>query len=290
MNNAHITHEKLNGHARLADLSISRFIGGRQDRKATEEVENNHKIATGQGGRFVKALIRPDYLQAINKVASRIRENFYKFTLPWHGEQRVLPISAYQSFIAIHDKLVAEFDRLADELASRYDEIRDEAQVRLNGLFNAKEYPSSRDSFRAKFTVSFDQFSFPRETDLNDPALQARAKQAVSARLADCHIALLERVGEVVGRFGNVLAKSDAVFRDSTVHGIADILDEAEGLNFTGNADIANALASARKTLAVFNDPEVLRNSKAVRADAVAASKSVLSTLESLRSTLGATA
>jgi len=288
--NTHITHDKLNGHARLADLSISRFIGGRQDRKATAEVEENHKINSGQGGRFVKALIRPDYLKAINQVASRIRENFYKFTLPWHGEQRVLPISSYQSFIAIHDKLVAEFNELADELAAKYHEIKCEAELRLNGLFNPSEYPKTSESFRQKFSVAFDQFSFPRETDLNDPALQARAKQAVSARLADCHASLLERVAEVVGKFGQVLAKSDAVFRDSTVHSVADVIDEAECLNFTGNAEIATALANARKTLAVFNDPEVLRNDKTTRAQAVSASKSVLSTLESLRSTLGASA
>jgi len=37
MNN--ITTTQLNSYARLVDLSIRRFIGGRQDRKATSEVE-----------------------------------------------------------------------------------------------------------------------------------------------------------------------------------------------------------------------------------------------------------
>ena len=36
-----LTHIELNKVAFLADLSISRYIGGKQDRKATQEVESN---------------------------------------------------------------------------------------------------------------------------------------------------------------------------------------------------------------------------------------------------------
>ena len=58
-------------------------------------------------------------------------------------------------------------------------------------------------------------------------------------------------------------------------------------MNFTGNAEIAQALSDARKTLVAFNDPQILRDSKAVRKDAVVASQSVLNTLQSLQSSLG---
>jgi hypothetical protein len=285
MNN--ITTTQLNSYARLVDLSIRRFIGGRQDRKATSEVEANHSISAGQGGRFVKALIRPDYLKSVNQVASRIRENFYKFTLPWRGESRVLPISQFQAFTEAHNRLVDEFNRLADDFCARYDEIRNEAEVRLNGLFNADEYPSSSSDFRSRFEVTFDAEAFPRETDLNDPRLQARAQQAISARLADAHKQLLDRVADVVAHFGRTLANPKAIFRDSTITAISETIEEAEALNFTGNAEIAQALSDARKTLVAFNDPQILRDSKAVRKDAVVASQSVLNTLQSLQSSLG---
>lgn len=285
-----ITTSTLNASARLVDLSISKFSGGRQDRKATSEVERKHSISEGQGGRFVKALIRPDYLKAVGQAGSRIRENFYSFTLPWKGESRVLPISQYQRFTEAHNKLVDQFNCLADELVSKYDEIKSEAEVRLNGLFDASEYPSSGHEFRSKFGVEFTAESFPRESDLNDPQLQARAEQAISARLADAHRALLERVSEVVAHFGRTLANPKAIFRDSTITAIAEAIDEAEALNFTANGEIATALSEARKTFASFNDPQLLRDSKAGRRDAVVASQSVLNTLQSLQSSLGSVA
>ena len=71
--NIQISAEKLSQFARLADLSISRLIGGRRYDKATEEVEKKHHIESGTGCRFVKALINPVYLKAINKASSRIR-------------------------------------------------------------------------------------------------------------------------------------------------------------------------------------------------------------------------
>jgi hypothetical protein len=138
--------------------------------------------------------------------------------------------------------------------------------------------------------VTFDAEAFPRETDLNDPRLQARAQQAISARLADAHRQLLDRVADVVAHFGRTLANPKAIFRDSTITAISETIAEAEALNFTGNAEIAQALSDARKTLVAFNDPQILRDSKAVRKDAVVASKSVLNTLQSLQSSLGTVA
>ena len=87
MNNKrlNLTHIELNKVAFLADLSISRYIGGKQDRKATQEVESNHKILAGEAGRFVKALIKPESLKPINRVAYAIRETFYAHTLPYRG-------------------------------------------------------------------------------------------------------------------------------------------------------------------------------------------------------------
>jgi len=288
--NIQITAEKLSQFARLADLSISRLVGGRRDDKATEEVEKKHHIESGTGGQFVKALVNPAYLKAINKASSRIRENFYKFTLPWHGEQRVLPVSVYDRFSEVHNKLVAEFDKLADELASKYDEILSEAKQRLNGLYRPDEYPETSNIFRDKFAVNLDQFSFPRETDLRDPELQARALQAVSGRLAVCHAKLLDRVIESLQKFGATLAKSDAIFRDSLVGNIREALDEADALNFTGDSRIAEGIATVRAGLWGHLDADLLRENQYARTDAVKKSEEVLKAIYSLKSTLGASA
>jgi len=279
-----IGHTELNKVAVLTDLSISRYIGGKQDRKATQEVESNHSIQSGEGGRFVKALIRPESLKPINRVAYHIRENFYRHTLPFRGECRILPTKLVSRFSETHRKLVKDFDKLADELARNFDGLVDEAKGRLNGLFNPDDYPATSQEFRDKFGVELAKLPFARTTDLSSPEDQERARQLVAGAITNAHHDLLNRVVEVVDKFQAVLSDPEAIFRDQTIHRVAEVIEEARDLNFSGDPQIDSSLAEAGQRLKEFSDPNTLRENRSARDQATSTARAVLGDLKSLAS------
>lgn len=286
-----IGHTELNKVAVLTDLSISRYIGGKQDRKATQEVESNHRIQAGEGGRFVKALIKPEALKPINRVAYAIRENFYRHTLPFRGECRILPSKLVSKFSETHRQLVKDFDRLADELSGNFDNLVDEAKGRLNGLFDPSDYPSTSGEFRGKFGVELAKLPFARTTDLSSLEDQERARQLVAGAITNAHHDLLTRVVEVVDKFQAVLSDPEAIFRDQTIHRVSEVIEEARDLNFSGDPEIDSSLAKAGDRLREFKDPETLRVNQSVRSEATSTARAVLGDLKSLASVFsGATA
>src|SRR5512138_3929903 len=142
------TDKTLTEKAMLVRLSISQWTARRHDAQATREVIENHK-ASSDAGRFNKALVDPEALRPIQKIANEARTFHYAQTLPWgDDDSRILPAENYLEYTKAVRDLSDRFDQAARGFAGEYPALIERARVALNGLFRAADYPAGDDILR----------------------------------------------------------------------------------------------------------------------------------------------
>ena len=92
--------------------------------------------------------------------------------------------------------------------------------------------------------------------------LKFRIEQEISSRITQATKNIWARLKEAVGHMVDKLSDKDAIFRDSLVTNIRELIEILPRLNFTDDVDINNMLEHM-KTLVV--DPETLRTSERIR-------------------------
>ena len=109
-------------------------------------------VPTKKAGRYNKRLFcEAPKLDEIQSIAGRIRNYFYRVTLPWSDEDwRPLPAELYFEFQAQMRDFATEFRYAVDEFLDAYDSYVKEAQPMLGNLFRLKDYPSA-EKLKEKF-------------------------------------------------------------------------------------------------------------------------------------------
>ena len=163
-------------------------------------------------------------------------------------------------FARRHASLVADF--LAD-----YDLIRQEAPVKLNGLFDGRQWPS-KDTVAAKFKFSTRYLPCP-----SDGAWSGWLDETAAAGQAE----LRERLVTAARHLATVL-KSDAKLFQSAFDNLREVCELAgQGFNLLDDPIIAQAARElhAPASQAAGN----LRDAKAARQDTAAKVSGILATL-----------
>lgn len=239
----------------LVRLSISQFNAKRQDGKTTAEVLRD-KQAGASAGVWVKNLIDPKSLDVITSTAQKARQEHYRLSLPWADEGwRILPtamFSKYQDSIRIfHTK----FDGEVEKFLGEYPQHVETAKTALNGMFNPMDYPQVP-VLRSKFGMKIDVAPLPcgkdfRVTLASDELaniqadVDARVKEATAQAVKDLWTRLAQPVRAMVNR----LSEPDAIFRDSLLDNLEDILDLIPELNVTGDATLTALAQECRAKL-----------------------------------------
>jgi hypothetical protein len=253
--------------AMVVNLSIGIWQGYRLDKAASAKVTNDAGAAS-DAARVNKHLIPKEALAPIVTAQNAIRTHFYSKTLPWrdNGDRLVTRI-LYAPFIEEHEALKTAFlDEVETFLTGGYLSAIEKAEFRMGSMFDRADYPAVSE-LRRKFYAELDiapiatanDFRVAIDQDHVDKvkaSIEASMEQRMKAATAD----VWRRMAETVGYFQTRMADPTAVFRDSTITNIGEMLDLIPGLNVLDDPQIEQVRAAIAKAFGNLDAKEIRKD------------------------------
>ncbi len=266
--------------ALIVSLKISMWTARKFDRKITKEVEDSHN-ATG-AGRFNKCLIAEDELKKVSKVANAIRTFHYENTLAWSDDgSRLLPSANFLTYTQELAVLTSQFDQVVKTFIMEYPSMIEEARYRLNGMFNAAEYPTdiaSKFEAKAKFFPVPDAEDFRVSLSADEIAgLKNDLQVEINSRVAAATTDIWDRIKSALSSMVSRLGDKDAIFRDSLVNNIQDLIGLLPKLNLSNDPAINNTVKEMERLLV---SPEALRTNTLLRQKTADEAQAILSKMQ----------
>ena len=270
----------------LATLSISCWTGQRLDRTADKAVEKDFDAATG-AGRYKKNLIDSAWLSDVRRIEREARDYHQRNTLPWLDDGvRILPAARFMAYAQAMRGYRTVFESHADTFVKSYGDAVHKASASLGKLFHMDDYPS-RQEIRASFGFATRITPTPDAGDFRVAALDQSAveeiRQSCAAAIDEASrkavADLYARLREVVQHAYDRLRDPEAVFRDSLVNNIRELLDLAPALNITADPVLDAAIAEI-KELFYTTKPDFLRDDKRLRSLTSTAALDILRKME----------
>lgn len=278
----------------LVTLTISKWGGTKHDKKVSKEVADNHGSDVSMG-RYNKKLLPDDALKGINTVASRARELHYTLTLPYDdGGRRILKGSTFFDYRDKMKELEREFYNEVDKFSYVYPDLIEEARIKLNGLFDPKDYEEPRD-IKRKFAIGFEIDAMPSSTHFTvqlgqsieadikfkqDQIYKDRTDKAVKdifGRAKSVVEHMVERLNAFQKLDDGKIANN---FKSSLVDNIRDLADLIPAINITDDPDIDAFAVKLRGSLCRYST-EALKISKNCREETTEKAEAILKQLKS---------
>lgn len=261
--------------------SVTMVGKSKTDKKLTDEVKDNHDLGK-EAGQWVTKLWPPSVINPFTKLCSEAinaENSFHKRHTVISQFGYLLPTSRFEEYRAYFDRFEARFNALADDFANRYPEILEKARIIHNGEFREEHYPLQSE-IRSKFSFTLFTAPVPRTTDLAVSYLDdARIDQIRADIERNVHQAarqaseqVMARVLDCVHRIASKLSDPDAIFRDTLIGNLRDILIIAPELNIANNPRITDLIGHCQ---ALLRDPETLRHNKFTRQTTAAAARNI---------------
>lgn len=257
---------KLNERALLVKLSLSMPGNSRKDASITAETILRHAMQ-GKAGRWLKQIFPDEAIEPLTKLTGEIRTWHYEHTLPWTDEgYRILPSAMHAEYTDAMRTFRSRYEAARDVFLSKLDQWVSWARQAHNGTFDASLYQSHK--LAKKFGFECDFNPVPCSGDfrvaIDDETAKALDERVALAELqaqSDLWTRLADPLRAMVDRLGN----PDAIFRDSLISNVRDIVALIPKLDLQHDAKLA-AFAMEASALATA-EPETLRTSKSTRAD-----------------------
>lgn len=267
--------------AMIANLSIGIWQGYKLDREASTKVTQGAS-AQADAARVNKHLVSKESLKPVVTAANNVRAHFYDNTLPWRDNgDRILTRMRYMEFIQAHEALVAEFDATVSKFLDAYPQTIEQAEFRMGELFKRDDYPTVS-QLRHRFYVTLD---FDAVTTSNDfrvaidqehvDKVRAQMDSAAEKRLHNAMGDVWRRMGEALSRFHERMSQPDAVFRDSTVTNVQELIELIPGLNVVDDPNIEQVRSMIAKSFGTL-DAKDIRKDPAHRQELAGEAKAVM--------------
>jgi len=280
--------------AMIVNLSIGIWQGYRLDKAASAKV-TEQAGAKADAARVNKHLVAKEALAPIVTASGAVRTHFYEKTLPWRDNgDRILSRKLYMSFIETHEGLVDEFNAAVEKfLTDVYPGAVEQAAFRMGDLFNRDDYPSASE-LRRRFYIGLDIDAVTTSNDFrvqidadHVERVKASMESAAEARLAQAQADVWKRIGDAIGYFQQRMADPKAVFRDSTVDNVHDLLDLIPGLNVLDDPNIEAVRAMIEEKLGGAEAAEIRKHPE-VREELAADAQAVLDKMAGFARAFGA--
>lgn len=257
----------------LASLSISQWSARKYDRKVSQEVADKHGMSDSQRGRYTKTLVAKKALDKITKIAGAARNEFYELSLPWRDDgSRILTSAAYFQLADKMRKRSAEIEDAEEEFLAEYPALVAQAEIDLNGLFLAADYPSISD-IKTKFRFAFHVNPLPiaddfrvnlsdDETNLIKQQIETTLQESVKIAMQDVWLRMKDVVTKMAEKLKAYKVTNDGVenpFRDSLVTNMRDLLSILPALNLTNDTEVTR-FASQMQTLCQYEANQLRDN------------------------------
>lgn len=277
--------ELLQNKALLCKVSISQFNPKRTDSKTTSEVLMEKK-AGRSAGVWIKYLVDPKALDQVTKIGASARQEHYELSLPWADEGwRILPITAYFIYQEKMKECKRKFEFETDRFLEHWPEYVENAKFALNDMYNPADYPSL-ERIKRKFDFDVDFIPMPSGNDFRiDLAeeeiekmrgeVDQRVMEAGERAMSD----LWERLATPIRNMSEKLSKTDAIFRDSLVDNLREIIKLVPMLNISEDENLNKMVEEAKEKLTTI-PPEVLREDTLARKSVAKQAEDILSRME----------
>lgn len=279
--------------AMTLNLSIGLWQGYRLDKAASAKVTQANG-AHADAARVNKHLVPKEALAPVVSAANALRAHFYEKTLPWRDNgDRLLTRKLYMSFIEEHERLAARFDEEVDTfLDVRYPSAVAQAEFRMGDLFRIEDYPPAS-TLRRRFYAQLDidaltcanDFRVQIDQDQVDK-VRASMESAAERRVQNAMGEVWRRLAETVSYFLERMDTPDAVFRDSTVNNISELVELIPGLNVLDDPEIERVrqLVAAKLTGVEAKD---IRKDPALRAELAGEARSIMDEMAGFMAAFG---
>jgi len=271
----------LRDNAMIVRLSISTWTARKFDKGVTAKVNSDYAVSES-AGRYNKVLIAKEAIQEITRAVSAARTFHYVNTLPWDdGGGRILPSKNFLTYSKKMRELKELYEKAVRDFLANYDEYRNDSAVKLGKMFNPADYPGKKE-IEHKFGFGTDIEPVPSAEDFRvdvsssdsvkiKKELEARVKDRVVEATKDLYV----RLNDVVGKFADKLADKDAIFRDSLIENVVELVNLLPKLNVADDPDLDKLCKETQKKLCAM-EPETLRNDPKVRTKATGDAQAIL--------------
>lgn len=279
--------------AMVLNLQIGYWQGYRLDKAASEKVVKEAG-ANEDAARVNKHLIPKDKLKDVVSAASAVRNHFYEKTLPWKDNgDRLLTRAIYMDFMSEHGELVRKFEAaVQDFLELKYPTAIEQAEFRMGTLFNPADYPSTRE-LAHKFYVNLDVDAVTEAADFRVQLEQEEVERctkamqvALSDRLSRAVSDVWTRLADKLEHFATKLGDKDAVFRDTTITNLKDLVDMLPGLNITDDPRLTQLHQELRDRVCGYETKD-LRKNPDVRAAVAGEAAEIMATMKGFMTAFG---
>lgn len=276
-----MTTNNLGSKAMLVRLAIKQWSVRKYDRKITQKIAKDYQT-TADAGRYTKVLLAENAIRKMNKISNEARSYHYERTLPWYDwGPRLLPADNYLEYTQKIQFFKTEFEKAVHEFVQNYPTYVADAQQRLNGMFDPADYPKPSNiilfyGFKVSVDPLPDKEDFrvslgESEVEAIKADIEARTREAQAAGMRELWTRLHDAVKNMVDR----LSDDKAIFRDSLVSNLGELVSLLPKMNIVGDSDLEAMRRDVEKRLCGYK-PDQLRTDKRSRREAANAAKSIL--------------
>jgi hypothetical protein len=251
---------------KLVTMETGAWRAQKLNRKESKDVNSRH--ATTDAAKVIVRLTDNPHLTALYKLHAEAYAEHRRITLPSIQDGiRIVPCGKELE----HSRVMADFaqkhDALLADFLAEYDAIRLEAPVKLNGLFDGKQWPS-KDVVAGKFKFQTRYLPCPADGDWG--SWLEEAAQAGQSELRERLVTAARHLAKV--------CKGDGKLYQSALDNLREVCELAgDGFNLLDDPIIAQA---ARELIQHGNQKaESLRDIPAARKDTSEKVSSILATL-----------
>lgn len=259
--------------AMLVRLTRGLFLADVTDKDATNLVE--HSTGVRKVGRFrKKLLVNSVKFKNVVDAYTALYTYHQKHTLPWtDAGPRLLPATAYFDYTNEMRKLRAACDNVLSLLRVSWAQEVDEDRLRLGNMFVPSDYPAdigSRFYHELAFMPVPDAGDFrvtisPEDMESLENAIHAAERGATKHVIES----LLEPLQSAAQKLSVPIGAKGAIFRDTLIENIAEVVDRLPGLDISEDPRVAEAIAKTKELVDAYYGREAeLRESPLVRAKA----------------------
>ena len=253
--------------AMLASVHISVWTAIKHDRRVSRDVANQHG-AHESAGRYNKKLLQgAEKLEGLRTLAGKIRQYFYKITLPWSDEGfRLLPAHFYFELTGKMREFERVFSQQVEEFLAVYPQYIEQVRPELNGLFREEDYPTA-EKLRQKFGVKLEVLPIPTGDDFRvtlSEEEQARVAREIDENVRQSLIRGTEdlwvRLRCVVTHMVDRLNDPESRFHASLVTNVFDLVDLLPRLNVNQDEELNRFGAEVKQRLCNFTAHDLKKN------------------------------
>ena len=247
----------------LARLSISSWGNRKVDKQASEHVHQTY-ATDASAGRYNKTLLPKAAVEKIIAAHNQARAAHYRLTLPWADDgYRVLTAAAHLDYVNDMMQWESATQQAVHDLCRKLPHWMAEAQKMHGSLFNAADYPDEH-ALQAAYSFAIHIMPMPAaedfRVDLGDDVVNV-IKSDIEKRVADAQQSAFKdvfaRIAENVGHMAEKLADPEAIFRDSLVNNVTDLVAVLPKLNFYDDPGLSIVIEQMKQL--VVHEPKELR-------------------------------